>query len=398
MPNPSYSNASLRKLITPKDQITDVSQWDANDPAWKGRGNGTDHSIQYPEQSADQLIGDAQDSLGRADALSASAQPTDADHAAALARIRESIIPPTPAENVKGVTDAMKMAGSFGLEGIEKSPKAGPWTKGAAMIGKWAMPSYYPAVTASGVRQMIDPVRSHSVMADPNAGETRLGGLGEAAMGESGNLMSLAGEGVGAIKNSFAAKAAAKAAIEGPADVVRETVSTAQGYKGAGQSTAQASQRAGWPLGRSTEIPYASSQKAVDPNQVLSVAREVAAETGVPVETVLKGYNSAERANPLKSLLRGGSQSRLNRDLGDANSARGAWGGDRSTGTFAGRGGLADVAHETVHPMPGARTHGEIDSLLNSSGIDEAMLPEVAGAGAGTSQIPVELLRKLLGM
>lgn len=39
-------------------------------------------------------------------------------------------------------------------------------------------------------------------------------------------------------------------------DVVRETVNTARGYKADGASTAQASQRAGWPLGQSMEVPY----------------------------------------------------------------------------------------------------------------------------------------------
>lgn len=64
-------------------------------------------------------------------------------------------------------------------------------------------------------------------------------------------------------------------------------------------------------LGLARELPYQNTTPAVDPNQVINLAHEIAAETGVPVETVLKGYGRSggvarEQSNALQRLLGSG--------------------------------------------------------------------------------------------
>lgn len=62
------------------------------------------------------------------------------------------------------------------------------------------------------------------------------------------------------------ASAVAETPSASDADVVRETVNTARGLKDGGMSAGQASQRAGWPLGKSTEVPYQAETATPNPD------------------------------------------------------------------------------------------------------------------------------------
>lgn len=63
----------------------------------------------------------------------------------------------------------------------------------------------------------------------------------------------------------------------------------------------------------STEIPYASRQQAVNPNQVLATARDIAAENGEPVVDALRSGSKAyprEQRNAIEGLLQAGEKVR----------------------------------------------------------------------------------------
>lgn len=144
----------------------------------------------------------------------------------------------------------------------------------------------------------------------------------------------------------------------------------------------------------SQEVPFASAQQAVDPNQVLRVAREIAEETGVPVETVLKGYGRSggegtRQLGPLRSLLSAGEtapRNRLAADVGvrpsllragvnprDFTNTLGA----RTTGSGAagaGPSGLADVAAGNVAPIgtdPQSRLMSQVSALARMLKVKE---------------------------
>lgn len=102
---------------------------------------------------------------------------------------------------------------------------------------------------------------------------------------------------------------ATQAAERAPAEAARDTIGMMRKATAGGRSRAQAQQSMGYQ--GSTEIPYASQQTAVPVNQVVQTAREIAAETGQPIDQVLKGYARSGGLEPgrleaLRKLARGG--------------------------------------------------------------------------------------------
>jgi hypothetical protein len=161
---------------------------------------------------------------------------------------------------------------------------------------------------------------------------------------------------------------------------------------------------------RSAET-LSTQQTAVDPNQVLRVAREVSEETGVPIEIVLKGYTRSGGVEPgrmdaLTRLLRSGERAPAPRAASSATFQRmqreGAFAGERTTGPFAeGPGGLSDLAAGRIkpHPLPASQRYpSEVDDLVR--GLDEPNLPAFTSEGAQglpADLVPPSALRRLLG-
>lgn len=409
---PTYTNASLRKLVAPEDTETPVAHWQGDEPEFAGRGNtaASGPRAPYREPSADELLGGARGALDRAELLRRNTLPGAADLAEAERRVREHTPERSPAEKVKGVTDAMKVGGSFGLEAYERAPNIHPALRVAAGLGKWLVPTYLPAVTASGVRQMIAPVNTGSVMGD-SEGESRLGGVGEILLGETGNLLHGASSLKAAAQDALAARKTAKTYT-----AAREAFESGATKGGRPSPTMGPSK-----LGLGREVPITMAAPTVNPNQVLAVAREVSAETGVPVETVLKGYFKsggveAGRKDALLSLFKAGQKDprrALAAELDDASNLRGKWGGDRTTGSFTeGSGGLTAAAQGKLerYPMPGTRTNAELDDMIRKL-IDEGTMPEFEFSGSasdlplvqefetGRKPIPsADVLKRLLGL
>lgn len=357
MPSPMYNNASLRKLIAPEDEVKDVSYWHGDEPDFAGRGKATD-SMQGPDLSADDLLASAHGTLDSANQLGA------ATHSADIASIPERM--DSLASTVGSRPSLRQLTSSLSAAGLP------------LMLGSFATgPAAPVALTGGSLMTAPDIMRR---LISPDADESRLGAVVE------GGLTALPG--VLGLRSMAKAEAAAQAAeAASPAAGVRNTVETARDYLTKGATRGQAAQRAGWPLGMSADVPIADTEKTLD-------------------------YPGMKKLFPYQQedLSAGRATRQMTQDVSDASNLRGKWGGDRSTGSFEGTNGLANLQNETPHAMPNDRTHADIDSLVKMLGLDEGSLPELEFAGqtgddamlqhqfeAGKNTIPTpDVLRRLL--
>lgn len=152
-------------------------------------------------------------------------------------------------------------------------------------------------------------------------------------------------------------------------------------------------------LGLGREVPYRSAQTPLPTDQILRVAREIAEETGEPIEKVLKGYAksggvSRAEQDHLRRMLFAEDLRRQRRAYRtaaalreEANTMTGRFGGDRTTGSFIeGPGGLSDVAAGRIerYPLPAGNALSSLPR--RTPGADQIRNAQTA------------LLRRMLGM
>lgn len=357
-PKTSYTNKDLRFPAPAKDQVRDVAFWAPDDVKWLGRGKT---ATVEPDYEGDPLA-EAKQSLEEAERFGAETGSagisTLPERAAALGE-----------SNKPSLTGAMQAAGLPLLLGSSLTGPAAPLALGAGTA--LAVPEL--------LRQLIAP----------EEGESRAGAAGMGAL----YALPYAGravQGLRALRGRQTAQKVyqtAREAFESGATKTPRAGTPFEGdrtwlWKNEPQTgTRWGQQPTKFGLGR--EVPYQVPGGATDPNQVLAIAQQVATETGVDINTVLKGYFRSGGTEPgrkeaLTALLRskrttpshsGGGledlrqsvrkyttqKEQLAQDLQDASNLRGPWGGDRTTGSWPiepGQGGLADAAAGSIPPVP----------------------------------------------
>ncbi len=278
----SYSNADLKDRQ--KLGITTVPN----------EAQNVDYQDPYAnEPSVDEILAGAKDFLGRPDVTNGM-MPSHAPQGSTGANIPVSL---------RSLTDAARVGGSLGLEGVESSPTASWPVKGAAMLGKYAVPTYAVPLALSGLQQLIAP----------EADQSRISGAIDTAMG-GGAAFATGKAALGALRRPLIDEA-----LDPAAESVRETVNTARNYLQKGQADAyersgnlvgtditraQASQRAGWPLGES-EATTIRQKPQVPENRPLNVKRPASLDA---LQAELPQAEAPVAEAPAPKLARGGTR------------------------------------------------------------------------------------------
>jgi hypothetical protein len=192
-----------------------------------------------PEPSVEALLDAARGQLSRANEFSTY---YDTER---LARLPASLEALQAANVPPGFRDVLRAGQAMG-RGLQTASLPLSFTP-AAPIGAAGLAAGSALALPEDIRQIIAP----------DEDESRLGGAIETAFDVAG---------VGPAARALRSAAGARAA--------RPTMRVGKGR---------------------AEIPFASRQRATDPNQALAVAREVAEETGQPVEAVLAGSRKSGR-------------------------------------------------------------------------------------------------------
>lgn len=260
-------------------------------------------NYEHPEEARD-VVAEAEGSLGRANRLAAETGSARlAALPASLAALRQAADTRGP---IRQITEPLASGGNAAMLAALPAGLINPIVGSALLTGGGlaTLPDYF--------RKVVAPEGNES---RPGIIESGMAGLAALPAG-------------GAIRGLRALRAAAPLAEElaPEAAFVKDVVDTARGYRSEGQSMKQAAQRAGWPLGTSSEaFPYAEMpEQPYKPGELFPFQSEAI----------------QERLNtPIKKLTR-----------------EGAFRGDRTTGHFVeGKGGLQDLqaGKITRHPLPG---------------------------------------------
>ena len=181
-------------------------------------------------------------------------------------------------------------------------------------------------------------------------------------------------------------------------------------------------------VGPRAEIPYASAQRATNPNQALSVARDVASETGDDVNAILQGSRKSgqqagfgrDSVSALQNLAGSGPKARQAAAAKRAGVPNQPGVDPHNFTDFGGRtnSGFAPMADDELAtmtskiPLPKSSRYGsEVDELLEGAGLNEADAFEFAGeavqpgqafppAGAIDAQAPSSLkalMQRIMG-
>lgn len=123
-----------------------------------------------------ELYGNGSDPVAEAKAFLAKPSVLDTTDPEAAAYAERVSTTPHQHPSFKDFTETAKMGGSLGLEAIEKSPRPiNPLLRMGAGAAKYASPLYAVPAALSGLRQLITPERSGSIIVPDE--ESRLGGL-----------------------------------------------------------------------------------------------------------------------------------------------------------------------------------------------------------------------------
>lgn len=315
MPNPRYTDADLIRFARKPLGIEIV-------PPGPKRAHADDQPY---EPSIDELLNDAQGSLDRAETF---ANENSTRNLANLPTRMASLSQgerPSVSRAAASITKPMRDVGQGLLMGALPASIPGSPVAGGALASAGVMLSApdvlrrlaFPqrAETESAIDPSFEDTFGYDDPAtdeiegqiprgvpDTSEDESRWGAAGEAALLGAPQIFRGAKAGVGAVRtaatNASNARrvAAARSAMTGGPAMPRPASTTAGPSKFA--------------LGR--EVPHQSTVPAVDPNRVMRMAQEIADETGVPVEKVLKGYgnDTPGRQSALGKLVGAGQSGR----------------------------------------------------------------------------------------
>lgn len=330
-PGATYNDITLAQQEKARKFRTEIERAKAVQPEYREGSEPGDpdfdwaHYDDYLKTKANP-VGDAQASLAGANKLSAE---TDAP---GLLRVRPSL------EALQYAADRERLptAGEIGSAALEGTDAAAGITGMASLVPSPAQPFL------AGTSLALAAPGAIKRLVAPDEGESRLGG---------------------AIESALIAAPASVRALRGLGGVVRGAEEAPVILRGA--EAAKHAQESYAPGRRfwadAAELPYRMVGETPNPNQILEVAREIAAETGQPIETVLKQYAQATGGGLARAGgVRGGkgkvdsaalkALSELAHSADEANtpfkkmSRAGAFRGDRTTGHFEeGPGGLSSI-------------------------------------------------------
>lgn len=319
-----------------------------------------DWNYQHPSEARD-VVGEAKGSLSRANQLS---QETDsgrlANIPASLAALRR---PDDTRGPVRRITEPLAEGGNAAMLAGLPAGAVNPVIGGGMMAagGLATLPDY--------LRKMIAPEGDEE---RPGVVESGMAGLA---------MLPMAGS-----VRGLRALSAAGPELEPGAELAREVVNTAKGYRAEGQSMRQAGQRAGFPLGKSAEVPYREmAEQPIQPGQLFPYQSEhMQSLRGLPQQGP-QSFADAVR-----------SESSRVKSPFEQMASEGAFGGDRTLrGVSAleeeGPSGLSAVAAGRIKPnvMPSEQKLAE---LSRAKKLEETYLRSVRSGGRyGPNSNPIPL-------